>query len=410
MNGRRVLLVVGGGIAAYKVPELVRALRQAGCQVRCALTEAAAAFVSPLVLQSLTGQPVRRSLLSTGEEGQIGHIELADWAELVLIAPASADLLARMAGGRAGDLPTAVLLATRAPLLAAPAMNVNMWEHPATQANVALLRERGVRFAGPESGELACGWQGSGRMSEPGALAAQAALLLGTRSLAGARVLVTAGGTRERLDAVRVLANRSSGKMGFAVAAEAARRGAEVVLVAAPCALPTPAGVRRVDVESALEMREAVRAEAPGAAVVVMSAAVADFRPARPQSHKIKKEELAEDAGLHIELLRNPDILAELCAARPAAAPGAPPAPIVVGFAAESRNLLAAARRKLARKGCDLLVANDIRQPGGGFESDENAVVLLDAAGGAEELPRLPKAEVAAHLWDRVEKLREPGL
>ncbi|MDD9828508.1 MAG: bifunctional phosphopantothenoylcysteine decarboxylase/phosphopantothenate--cysteine ligase CoaBC [Deltaproteobacteria bacterium] len=410
MNGRRVLLVVGGGIAAYKVPELVRALRQAGCQVRCALTEAAAAFVSPLVLQSLTGQPVRRSLLSAGEEGQIGHIELADWAELVLIAPASADLLARMAGGHAGDLPTAVLLATRAPLLAAPAMNVNMWEHPATQANVALLRERGVRFAGPESGELACGWQGSGRMSEPGALAAQAALLLGTRSLAGARVLITAGGTRERLDAVRVLANRSSGKMGFAVAAEAARRGAEVVLVAAPCALPTPAGVRRVDVESALEMREAVRAEAPGAAVVVMSAAVADFRPARPQSHKIKKEELAEDAGLHIELLRNPDILAELCAARPAAAPGAPPAPIVVGFAAESRNLLAAARRKLARKGCDLLVANDIRQPGGGFESDENAVVLLDAAGGAEELPRLPKAEVAAHLWDRVEKLREPGL
>jgi len=410
MNGRRVLLVVGGGIAAYKVPELVRALRQAGCQVRCALTEAAAAFVSPLVLQSLTGQPVRRSLLSAGEEGQIGHIELADWAELVLIAPASADLLARMAGGHAGDLPTAVLLATRAPLLAAPAMNVNMWEHPATQANVALLRERGVRFAGPESGELACGWQGSGRMSEPGALAAQAALLLGTRSLAGARVLVTAGGTRERLDAVRVLANRSSGKMGFAVAAEAARRGAEVVLVAAPCALPTPAGVRRVDVESALEMREAVRAEAPGAAVVVMSAAVADFRPARPQSHKIKKEELAEDAGLHIELLRNPDILAELCAARPAAAPGAPSAPIVVGFAAESRNLLAAARRKLARKGCDLLVANDIRQPGGGFESDENAVVLLDAAGGAEELPRLPKAEVAAHLWDRVEKLREPGL
>ena len=410
MNGRRVLLVVGGGIAAYKVPELVRALRQAGCQVRCALTEAAAAFVSPLVLQSLTGQPVRRSLLSAGEEGQIGHIELADWAELVLIAPASADLLARMAGGHAGDLPTAVLLATRAPLLAAPAMNVNMWEHPATRANVALLRERGVRFAGPESGELACGWQGSGRMSEPGALAAQAALLLGTRSLAGARVLVTAGGTRERLDAVRVLANRSSGKMGFAVAAEAARRGAEVVLVAAPCALPTPAGVRRVDVESALEMREAVRAEAPGAAVVVMSAAVADFRPARPQSHKIKKEELAEDAGLHIELLRNPDILAELCAARPAAAPGAPPAPIVVGFAAESRDLLAAARRKLARKGCDLLVANDIRQPGGGFESDENAVVLLDAAGGAEELPRLPKAEVAAHLWDRVEKLREPGL
>lgn len=409
MNGRRVLLVVGGGIAAYKAPELLRALRQAGCQVRCALTEAAAAFVSPLVLQSLSGQPVRRSLLSAGEEGQIGHIELADWAELVLIAPASANLLARMAGGQADDLPTAVLLATRAPLLAAPAMNVNMWEHPATQANVALLRERGVHFAGPESGELACGWQGSGRMSEPGELAAQAALLLGTRSLAGVRVLVTAGGTRERLDAVRVLANRSSGKMGFAVAAEAARRGAEVVLVAAPCALSTPAGVRRVNVESALEMREAVRAEAPGAAVVVMSAAVADFRPARPQSHKIKKEELAEDAGLHIELLRNPDILAELCAARPAPAPGTPPVPIVVGFAAESRDLLAAARRKLARKGCDLLVANDIRQPGGGFESDENAVVLLDAAGGAEELPRLPKSQVAAHLWDRVEKLREPG-
>jgi phosphopantothenoylcysteine decarboxylase/phosphopantothenate--cysteine ligase len=398
MQQRRILVGVSAGIAAYKVPELVRALVRAGHAVRCVSTPRASAFVSPLVLQTLTGAPVRSELLDAGQEGEISHVALADWAELLVVAPATADALARLAHGHADDVLTAVALATRAPLLLAPAMNVNMWRHPATQHNVALLRERGAQWVGPETGELACGWEGEGRMAEPAAIAAAAELALGPKSLAGEVVLVTAGGTRERIDAVRWLGNRSSGKMGFAVAAEAARRGAEVVLVAAPSALPTPAGVRRVDVESALDMRDAVRAELARATIVVKAAAVADFRPAAPAPHKLKKEELPEGAGLHLELVPNPDILAEICREKGAR--------VVVGFAAESRDLLEAARRKLARKGCDLLVANDVSRAGSGFDTDRNAVVFVWPGGEIEELPALPKAEVAAQLLDRVEKLR----
>jgi phosphopantothenoylcysteine decarboxylase/phosphopantothenate--cysteine ligase len=274
-----------------------------------------------------------------------------------------------------------------------------MWSHAATQANLATLRARGVRCVGPESGELACGWEGVGRMSEPAAIAAHAELLLAAQSLAGVRVVVTAGGTREPLDPVRALTNRSSGKMGFALAAEAARRGAECVLIAGPSALETPAGVTRVDVESALEMRSAVLREQATAAIVVMAAAVADFRPANPSALKIKKEDLEEGAGLTLELVANPDILAEISRARGAR--------IVVGFAAESHDVLAAARRKLTRKGCDLLVANDISRSDAGFESDANAVMLLTPDGEVEELPLLPKSEVAARIFDRIEKLRE---
>jgi len=397
MTRRRVLLAVSGGIAAYKVPELVRALDRAGCEVRCALTGAATRFVSPLVLQTLTRQPVRSDLLDPGEEGQIGHIDLADQAEAVVVAPATAHVLARMAAGLADDLVTTLLLATRAPVLAAPAMNVNMWEHPATQANVAALAARGVRFVGPDAGALACGWEGAGRMAEPEAIAAALARLLGPASLAGERVVVTAGGTRERIDDVRAIVNRSSGKMGFALAAEASRRGAEVVLVAGPAALATPAGVRRVDVESALEMREAVRTELAAASVVVMAAAVADFRPAAPVAGKLKKEELPDGAELELRLVANPDILAEISRERGAR--------VVVGFAAESRDVIAAARRKLARKGCDLLVANDVSRSDAGFESDRNAVALLGPEGDLEELPLLAKTEVAARIWDRIEKL-----
>jgi len=397
MTRRRVLLAVSGGIAAYKVPELVRALDRAGCEVRCALTGAATRFVSPLVLQTLTRQPVRSDLLDPGEEGQIGHIDLADQAEAVVVAPATAHVLARMAAGLADDLVTTLLLATRAPVLAAPAMNVNMWEHPATQANVATLAARGVRFVGPDTGALACGWEGAGRMAEPEAIAAALARLLGPASLAGERVVVTAGGTRERIDDVRAIVNRSSGKMGFALAAEASRRGADVVLVAGPSALATPAGVRRVDVESALEMRAAVRAELAAASVVVMAAAVADFRPAAPVAGKLKKEELPDGAELELRLVANPDILAEISRERGAR--------VVVGFAAESRDVIAAARRKLARKGCDLLVANDVSRSDAGFESDRNAVALLGPEGDVEELPLLAKTEVAARIWDRIEKL-----
>jgi phosphopantothenoylcysteine decarboxylase/phosphopantothenate--cysteine ligase len=398
MTRHRVLLAVSGGIAAYKIPELVRVLDRAGYAVRTALTEAATRFVSPLVLQTLTREPVRTHLLDPGEEGQIGHIDLADQAEAVVVAPATANLLARMAAGLADDLVTTLLLATKAKILVAPAMNVNMWEHPATQANVATLRARGVHFVGPDAGALACGWEGAGRMAEPEAIFAALERLLGPASLAGERVLVSAGGTREPIDGVRAIVNRSSGKMGFALAAEAARRGAEVVLVAGPSALAAPAGVERVDVESALEMRAELLARLDAASVVIMAAAVADFRPASPVSGKIKKEDLPEGAGLELALVRNPDILAEISRERGAR--------IVVGFAAESRDVIANARRKLARKGCDLLVANDVSRSDAGFESDQNAVALLTPDGDVEELPLQSKREVAARIWDRIEKLR----
>ncbi len=398
MERRRVLVATCGGIAAYKIPELVRCLSRAGHEVRCALTPAAARFVSPLVLQTLSGHAVRSELFDAAEEGEIDHIALADWADLVVLAPATAHVLARLTHGLADDLVSTLLLATRAPVLAAPAMNVNMWRHPATQANVALLRERGVRFVGPESGFLACGWEGEGRMSEPAQIASAAALALGPRSLAGTRVLVTAGGTREPVDPVRALTNRSSGKMGFAIAAEAARRGADVVLVAGPSSLETPLGVGRVDVETALQMRDAVLAELPRVGVVVMAAAVADFRPAAPATRKIKKEELG-DAAPTLALVRNPDILAEI-SARPR------DGRVIVGFAAEDHDVVEAARRKLRRKGCDLIVANDVSREGAGFDADRNAVHFVWPGGEAEELPLLPKAEVAAGLWDRIEKLQ----
>lgn len=399
MERRRVLCLVSGGIAAYKAPELARAFVRAGHEVRCALTRGALRFVSPLSLQTVTGHAVRSDLFDPAEEGEIDHIALADWAEVVVIAPATAHLLARLAHGLADDLVTTLLLATRAPVIAAPAMNVHMWRHPATQANVAVLRDRGVRFVGPESGFLACGWEGEGRMADPAAIAAEAELLLGPGTLSGEPVLITAGGTREPVDPVRALTNRSSGKMGFAIAAEAARRGASVVLVAGPSAQPTPAGVRRVDVETALEMRAAVLAEWPSARIVVMAAAVADFRPADPAPRKIKKEDLPDGAAPSIALVRNPDILAEISALPREGR-------VVVGFAAESHDVLEAARRKIARKGCDLLVANDVSREDSGFESDRNAVAFVWPDGASEELPLLPKPEVAARIWDRIEKRR----
>jgi len=397
MEPRRILIAVTGGIAAYKIPELVRVLRRAGHRVRCAMTREASHFVSPLVLQTLTGEPVRSELLDASEEGEIDHIALADWAELVIVAPATANTLARMAHGLADDLVTAVLLATRAPLLVAPAMNVNMWQHPATQANLATLRERGVTAIGPESGELACGWQGEGRMSEPSEIAARAELTLGSNSLQGRSVVVTAGGTREPIDTVRCLTNSSSGKMGFATAAEAARRGAEVVLVAAPCALVTPPGVERVDVGTALEMRAAVFAALPGADIVIKAAAVADFRPVAARDHKLKKETLEPSAGMRLELVENPDILADVVRE--------PGERVVIGFAAESEDVIPAAQRKLVRKGCDLMVANDVSRRDAGFDVDTNAVSFVWPGGDVEELPLLSKREVAAQLFDRIEKL-----
>jgi len=397
MEPRRVVVAVTGGIAACKAPELVRALRRAGHDVRCAMTPEATHFASPLVLQTLSGAPVRSALLDTGEEGQIGHIALADWAELVVVAPATAHTLARMAHGMADDIVCALLLATRAPVLVAPAMNVNMWTHPATRENLERLRERGVHRIGPESGELACGWEGEGRMSEPADIVARVGLLLGGRTLAGRKVVVTAGGTREPIDTVRSLTNASSGRMGFAIAAEAARRGADVVLVAGPCGLDTPPGVRRIDVATALEMRAGVLAEFDDADLVVKAAAVADFRPAQCLDRKLKKEALDPGAPLRLELVRNPDILAELCARKGER--------VVIGFAAESEDVIDAARRKLARKGCDLLVANDVSRADAGFDVDTNAVSFVWPGGEVETLPLQSKAAVAAQLLERAEKL-----
>ena len=297
----RILVAVSAGIAAYKVPELVRELVRAGHTVRCVLTPDSTRFVSPLVLETLTRHPARSDLFAglgaDSVPGEIDHIALADWAELVIVAPATANVLARMTVGMADDLVTAILLATRARVLVAPAMNVNMWQHPATQANLESLQGRGVLTVGPEAGDLACGWQGEGRMAEPETIAAAAGLALGSTSLQGEVVLVTAGATSEPIDPVRAITNRSSGRMGFVVAAEAARRGAEVLLVAGLSALPTPAGVTRVDVRSAREMRAAVLAELARATVVVKAAAVADFRPAHSEPRKIKKEDPIKTLG-----------------------------------------------------------------------------------------------------------------
>jgi phosphopantothenoylcysteine decarboxylase/phosphopantothenate--cysteine ligase len=399
MQERHILVAVSGGIAAYKTPELVRTFVRAGHGVRCALTPEATRFVTPLVLQTLSGAPARTELFDLSQEGEIGHIALADWADLLVVAPATANLLAKLAQGLADDLVSTLALATRAPLLVAPAMNVNMWRHPATRANVETLRERGARFVGPEAGELACGWEGEGRMAEPADIFAEALRHLGPKDLEGMRLLVTAGGTREPVDGVRYLANRSSGKMGFAIAAEGARRGADSVLVTGPSALATPAGVRRVDVETALEMREAVLRELPKADVVAKAAAVGDFRAARREERKIKKDDLDAGAGLSLELVRNPDILEEVSREKGQR--------IVVGFAAESHDVLDSARRKIQRKGCDLIVANDVSSESSGFDVDTNTVSFVWPSGEAESLPPLPKSEVATRLLDRVRALRE---
>ncbi|MDP6977693.1 MAG: bifunctional phosphopantothenoylcysteine decarboxylase/phosphopantothenate--cysteine ligase CoaBC [Myxococcota bacterium] len=400
MDPRRIVVAVSGGIAAYKAPELVRVLTGAGHLVRCVLTREAPRFVSPLVLETLSQQPAGDDLFDS-RSGEIDHIAVADWAELIIVAPTTANLIAKLAHGITDDLVTAVILATRAPVLIAPAMNVNMWEDEITQRNLALLRDRGFETVGPDAGELACGWQGEGRMSDPGVIAEAAYRVLTAPSLHGQRVIVTAGGTSEPIDAVRSITNRSSGKMGFAIAAEAARRGATVVLVAGETPLATPTGVERVAVSSALQMHEVVLRELASAQVVIKAAAVADFRPRQTSERKIKKEDLGPDAGLQIDLVRNPDILADVC--REVKQTGG--RQVVVGFAAESHDVIPAAQRKLERKGCDLIVANDVSRTDAGFNVDENAVSFIWPEGEIEELALLPKARVAAELLDRVEKL-----
>ncbi|HEY58081.1 MAG TPA: bifunctional phosphopantothenoylcysteine decarboxylase/phosphopantothenate--cysteine ligase CoaBC [Anaerolineae bacterium] len=399
LYGKRVLLGVTGSVAAYKSAHLASRLRQAGAQVTVVLTPAAERFVSPLTFRAVAGGRVYTDADLWGTEGHILHIGLAQQVDVLLIAPCTANTLAKLAHGQADNLLTVTALAATCPVLVAPAMDGDMWTHPATQANVARLEERGVQVLGPDEGHLASGLQGIGRMLEPEEILARVRYLLTRkRPLQGRRVLVTAGGTQEPLDPVRLLTNRSTGKQGFALAQAALDWGAEVTLIAAPTSLPTPHGAQRVDVRTALEMRDAVFAHLNEAEMLFMSAAVADYRPAHPSPHKIKKS----TADLTLTLTRNPDILTEVASYR--RQKGHPP--IVVGFAAESQDLLANAREKLARKALDLIVANDISAADAGFAVDTNRATLLYADGRQEALPRLSKAEMgqavvvrALHLW-----------
>ncbi len=391
MTQQRVLLIVGGGIAAYKSLELIRLLRRAGIAVRVILTQAGAQFVTPLSLSALSEDRVYGELFSLTDEAEMGHIQLSRSADLVVVAPATADLMAKSAQGLAGDLATTTLLATDKPVLMAPAMNVRMWEHPATRRNLATLAADGVSFVGPDEGAMACGEYGEGRMAEPQAiLEAILKQLAGAGPLAGRHVLVTAGPTVEAIDPVRLLTNRSSGRQGFAIAGALAGLGARVTLVAGPVALPTPAGVDRVDVESARDMMAACRAALPADAAVCV-AAVADWRPDEAFGVKLKK---GREGPPSITLVENPDILATL------AAPSPDRPRVVVGFAAETNDVEAHAQAKLRRKGCDWIVANDVTEPGvmGGLE---NSVMIISRA-GTERWARADKDAVAQDLAQRI--------
>ena len=393
MNGKRILLIVAGGIAAFKCHDLIRRLRGRGAHVRCVLTDAGARFVTPLSLQALSEDRVYTDMFSLTDESEMGHIQLSRDADLLVVAPATANLLARMAAGMADDLAATVLLATDKPVLVAPAMNVRMWTHAATVANVETLKKRGVTFVGPNDGAMACNEYGPGRMSEPAEIVTAIESMLGaTGSLAGKRALVTSGPTREAIDPVRYLSNHSSGKQGHAIAWALARLGAEVTLVSGPVAVADPPGVKVVKVESADQMLAACSA-AGKLDVAIFAAAVADWKSARPANAKIKKQAGAQPPSL--ELTPNPDILATL------SKPGPLRAALVIGFAAETENLVAHAIDKRKRKGCDWIVANDVSPATGTFGGERNTVHLV-TPGGVEDWPTLSKDEVAGRLADRI--------
>lgn len=392
-----VTLVVCGGIAAYKACEVMRGLQKAGCDVRVAMTPDATRFVGETTFRALSHHEVVTSLYGMHETA-IPHVEGADFADLVLVVPATANVMAKMACGIADDAATATILAAHSDVLVAPAMNVNMWRNPATQANVALLRERGVRFAMPASGELACGYVGEGKLAPVEDIVAAALALLGKAegaaekhaALAGRDVVVTAGPTHEAIDPVRYIANASTGKMGYAIAREAARRGANVTLVSGPTALATPVGVHRVDVVSSAQMHEAALAAFGGADAAICAAAVADYTPKAPADHKLKKTAEHLDT---IELVETADILRDLSARKGDR--------VVVGFAAETDDLLAHARQKLERKGCDLIVANDVSRADSTFGSDTDRVAFV-YPDRVEQMGTLPLEQVAAELLDRL--------
>jgi phosphopantothenoylcysteine decarboxylase/phosphopantothenate--cysteine ligase len=398
----RVTVGVSGGIAAYKAAELVRALQRQALEVHVVMTEAAGKFVQPLTFASLTGHKVITTLWDDtraydGDENGIGHISEAQWTDALVVAPATANILAKFAHGIADDFLSTMYLATTAPVLVAPAMNVNMWNHPATQANLEALRERGVRVVEPDTGELACGMVGTGRMAEPGVIAEAVLNVLGRRhDLAGETVLVTAGGTREALDPVRYLGNRSSGKMGYALAEAAQSRGAKVILISGPSALHPPAHCELVKVVTADEMRDAVLERMTEATLIVKAAAVADYRPV-----EISKEKLKRRGPLTLELVPTEDILAEVVRRRR-------PGQLIVGFAAETENRMENGRAKLLRKGADAIVVNDVAGAGTGFDSDLNAATFLTLTTSIE-MPLMHKRKLADRILDEIVTLRRPN-
>lgn len=396
---RNIIIAVSGGIAAYKSAELVRLLRKQGAEVRVIMTRGACEFITPLTLQALSGQPVYTELLDEEAEAGMGHIELARWADAMLVAPATADTLARLAEGRADDLLAAVALATPAPLFVAPAMNQQMWHNPATGANINQLKARHITVIGPDAGEQACGDIGPGRLLEPVAIVAAVSQHFERQLLAGKRVVITAGPTQEAIDPVRFLSNHSSGKMGFALARAASEAGAHTILVAGPVNLATPKGVERHNVTSALEMLAAAEAAAVGADVFIGAAAVADYRPATIAEQKIKKQ---GDDPLTLQLVQNPDIIAHI--ARSAVAPR-----LMVGFAAETEQLESHAASKRIRKGLDVIVANDVSRSDIGFNSEQNAVTLIDER-GTQTMPIANKQQLAVWLIEAfAERLARKG-
>ena len=395
MKGKTIVFGVTGGIAAYKAVELLRLLTKAGANVHVIMTKGAMEFVTPLTFQTLSMNPVSTSLFNLLSEREIGHITLADRADLIIIAPATANIVGKLANGIADDMLSTTVMASKAPLLIAPAMNVNMYQNPAYKENEATLKGRGVLFVEPAVGLLACGWEGEGKLQEPQVIFEEALTALAIKDLAGEKVLVTAGPTREEIDPVRFISNYSSGKMGYAIARAARRRGAEVTLVSGPTSLDEPYGVAVAQVVSACEMREAVVAKALGSTIIIKAAAVADYRPALRADVKIKKTK----APKTLELIRNPDILEELGKSKGER--------LLVGFAAETSDLLQNAGKKLAEKNLDMVVANDVSQAGAGFDVDTNIVKLLFKGGRVEELPIMGKEDLAEIILDRVVEMKK---
>lgn len=397
LQGKKIVLGVTGGIAVYKAVDLVSRLRKAGCEVRVVMTEHAQQFVTPLTFKEISGNAVATSMWNANQEFNVEHIALANWADAFLVAPATANILAKMACGIADDLLSTTLLAAQAPIVVCPAMNTDMYQNPATQENIAKLQERGVTVMPPAVGHLACGTSGPGRLPEPQQIVEFMSAFFAGREgdLRGLRVLVTAAGTREPIDPVRYVGNRSSGKMGYAVAQMAAERGADVLLISGPSALAAPPNVRVVNVETTNEMLEACLAAYGDVDIVIKAAAVADYRPRDVADQKIKKK---TDDALTVVMDKNPDILKTLGAKKEQQ--------VLVGFAAETQNLLANAREKVVKKNLDMIVANDVTAAGAGFNSDTNIVKFLFANGDVRELEQMPKVDVANRILDEAIRIR----